>query len=81
MNNVNQAKRGRPRKESLVQTESKGWLAIDKAAAFCDCSPATDLTKRNKRTEKNQVREAIEASQFAVSLSAFLFAIWAGAQC
>lgn len=36
-----QPKRGRPRKEPLLQTESKGWLAIDKAAAFCDCSPIT----------------------------------------
>ncbi len=39
MNNV--TKRGRPRKEPVVMTESKGWLAIDKAAAFCDCSPIT----------------------------------------
>ena len=41
MNNLTQAKRGRPRKEPVVMTESKGWLAIDKAAAYCDCSPKT----------------------------------------
>lgn len=38
---MNAVKRGRPRKEPLVQTDSKGWLAIDKAAAYCDCSATT----------------------------------------